>query len=93
MVVLADRVEPPGIETRPILIELAGVHKVYRTGKLEYPALRGVDRGPRAGRRARARFATGGPREPEQKLHNRRLPCAVAANEPHQMRLPCMFRG
>ena len=25
------------------LIELAGVEKVYRTGKLEYPALRGVD--------------------------------------------------
>jgi len=25
------------------LIELAGVEKVYRTGKLEYPALRGID--------------------------------------------------
>ena len=25
------------------LIELAGVEKVYRSGKLEYPALRGVD--------------------------------------------------
>ena len=25
------------------LIELARVEKVYRTGKLEYPALRGVD--------------------------------------------------
>jgi putative ABC transport system ATP-binding protein len=25
------------------LIELAGVEKVYRTGKLEYAALRGVD--------------------------------------------------
>ena len=45
MVVLADRVEAPGIDTRPMLIELAGVHKVYRTGKLEYPALRGVDLG------------------------------------------------
>src|SRR3954453_11618466 len=29
--------------TKPALIELAGVQKVYRTGKLEYPALRGVD--------------------------------------------------
>jgi putative ABC transport system ATP-binding protein len=28
---------------RPVLIELAGVEKVYRTGKVEYPALRGVD--------------------------------------------------
>ena len=28
---------------RPPLIELAGVEKVYRTGKLEYPALRGID--------------------------------------------------
>jgi putative ABC transport system ATP-binding protein len=27
----------------PPLIELAGVKKVYRTGKLEYPALRGID--------------------------------------------------
>ena len=25
------------------LIELSGVEKIYRTGKLEYPALRGVD--------------------------------------------------
>jgi putative ABC transport system ATP-binding protein len=30
-------------EAQPPLIELAGVEKVYRTGKLEYPALRGVD--------------------------------------------------
>ena len=30
-------------EAEPPLIELAGVEKVYRTGKLEYPALRGVD--------------------------------------------------
>ena len=29
--------------TTGVLIELADVHKVYRTGKLEYPALRGVD--------------------------------------------------
>jgi putative ABC transport system ATP-binding protein len=29
--------------TRSTLIELAGVEKVYRSGKLEYPALRGVD--------------------------------------------------
>jgi putative ABC transport system ATP-binding protein len=29
--------------TRPPLIELAGVEKVYRNGKLEYPALRGID--------------------------------------------------
>jgi hypothetical protein len=45
MVVLADRVETLGIETRPMLIELSGVRKIYRTGKLEYPALRGVDLG------------------------------------------------
>jgi len=32
---------PPG--TRPSLIELRGVEKVFRTGKLEYRALRGVD--------------------------------------------------
>src|SRR3954470_4745251 len=31
------------VATTPVLIELSGVHKVYRTGKLEYPALRGVD--------------------------------------------------
>jgi hypothetical protein len=43
MVVSADRVQTLGIETRPMLIELSGVHKVYRTGTLEYPALRGVD--------------------------------------------------
>jgi len=43
MVVLADRVETPGIETRPMLFDLSGVHKAYRTGKLEYPALTGVD--------------------------------------------------
>ena len=43
MVVVTDRVQTPGIETRSMLIELSGVQKVYRTGKLEYPALRGVD--------------------------------------------------
>jgi putative ABC transport system ATP-binding protein len=31
------------LETRASLIELVSVEKVYRTGKLEYPALRGVD--------------------------------------------------
>jgi putative ABC transport system ATP-binding protein len=36
--------EPPRERaTRRQLIELTGVEKVYRTGKLEYPALRGVD--------------------------------------------------
>src|SRR5512133_2155045 len=34
---------PPELETRTTLIELEGVEKVYRTGKLEYRALRGVD--------------------------------------------------
>ncbi len=37
------RVETPLITTRDVLIGLTNVHKVYRTGKLEYPALRGVD--------------------------------------------------
>jgi putative ABC transport system ATP-binding protein len=35
--------EPHSEATRPPLIELAGVEKVYRTGKVEYSALRGVD--------------------------------------------------
>lgn len=43
MAVTVERVESPGLAAKPVLIELAGVHKVYRTGKLEYPALRGVD--------------------------------------------------
>lgn len=43
MVALADTVQTLGIETRPMLIELPGVHNVYRTGKLGYPALRGVN--------------------------------------------------
>jgi putative ABC transport system ATP-binding protein len=34
---------PPARETAAPLIALEGVEKVYRTGKLEYPALRGVD--------------------------------------------------
>jgi putative ABC transport system ATP-binding protein len=32
-----------GLEPKRCLIELSGVEKVYRTGKLEYHALRGVD--------------------------------------------------
>jgi len=43
MVVTVDRVETRESTTRAALIELSDVHKVYRTGKLEYPALRGVD--------------------------------------------------
>jgi len=35
--------EPVREAVRPPLIELAGVEKVYRTGKVEYRALRGVD--------------------------------------------------
>jgi putative ABC transport system ATP-binding protein len=34
---------PTLIGTGPPLIELEGVTKVYKTGKLEYPALRGID--------------------------------------------------
>ena len=34
---------PTAVETRPPLIQLDAVEKVYRTGKLEYAALRGVD--------------------------------------------------
>jgi putative ABC transport system ATP-binding protein len=40
---LALGTEPLIQPVRPPLIELAGVEKVYRTGKLEYPALRGID--------------------------------------------------
>jgi len=39
----ATLVTPPVRETAAPLITLEGVEKVYRTGKLEYPALRGVD--------------------------------------------------
>src|SRR3954451_18906992 len=31
------------VATTPVLIELSGVHKVYRSGKVDFPALRGVD--------------------------------------------------
>jgi putative ABC transport system ATP-binding protein len=37
------REAPTELQTAAPLIELMGVEKVYRTGKLEYPALRGVD--------------------------------------------------
>jgi putative ABC transport system ATP-binding protein len=40
---------PEAAETTKTLIELAGVEKVYRNGKLEYPALRGVDLSVAAG--------------------------------------------
>ena len=40
---VAERGQATLTGVRPGLIELAGVEKVYRTGKLEYPALRGVD--------------------------------------------------
>src|SRR5437660_266758 len=43
MSVTAERVETLGLTSKPVLIELVGVGKVYRTGKLEYPALCGVD--------------------------------------------------
>src|SRR3954452_293145 len=43
MAVTREAVETSGIATKPVLIELSGVRKVYRSGKLEYPALRGVD--------------------------------------------------
>jgi putative ABC transport system ATP-binding protein len=43
MAVTAERLQSREIAPTPVLIELAGVHKVYRTGKLEYRALRGVD--------------------------------------------------
>jgi hypothetical protein len=42
MAATADRLETFGIETQPMLIAVSGVHKVYRTRKLEYPAHRGV---------------------------------------------------
>jgi putative ABC transport system ATP-binding protein len=35
--------QPVPVPTGTPLIELAGVTKVYRTGKLDYPALRGID--------------------------------------------------
>jgi putative ABC transport system ATP-binding protein len=39
---LGERAAAPAATVTP-LIELSGVEKVYRTGKLEYPALRGID--------------------------------------------------
>jgi putative ABC transport system ATP-binding protein len=42
MATFVTRRPEPGAATAT-LIELAGVEKVYRSGKLEYPALRGVD--------------------------------------------------
>ena len=35
--------ESPSTTVGPPLIRLEGVEKVYRTGKVEYPALRGID--------------------------------------------------
>jgi putative ABC transport system ATP-binding protein len=43
MAITREAVPSSETTTKPALIELSGVHKVYRTGKLEYPALRGVD--------------------------------------------------
>ena len=43
MTVTMIRESPVELSTAEPLIELVGVAKVYRTGKLEYPALRGVD--------------------------------------------------
>src|SRR6476659_2795240 len=43
MAVTREAAVTSGITAEPVLIELSGVHKVYRNGKLEYPALRGVD--------------------------------------------------
>ena len=40
---------PKAAEATATLIELAGVEKVYRNGRLEYPALRGVDLAVAAG--------------------------------------------
>ena len=48
MAVVSER-EPAGSDTREPLIELAAVEKVYRMGKLDYPALRGVDLAVEAG--------------------------------------------
>ena len=43
MAATATAVVPRALALRAPLIELEGVEKVFRTGKLEYPALRGVD--------------------------------------------------
>jgi putative ABC transport system ATP-binding protein len=41
--VAATQRPPIPRDPSPVLIELAGVEKIYRTGRVEYPALRGVD--------------------------------------------------
>jgi putative ABC transport system ATP-binding protein len=46
---LSMRPQPVAERIRPPLIELAGVEKVYRTGKVSYRALRGVDLSIEAG--------------------------------------------
>jgi putative ABC transport system ATP-binding protein len=43
MAATPTREAPVGLTTVEPLIQLEGVVKIYRTGKLEYPALRGVD--------------------------------------------------
>ena len=43
MAATLTREAPVGLTTVEPLIQLEGVVKIYRTGKLEYPALRGVD--------------------------------------------------
>jgi putative ABC transport system ATP-binding protein len=43
MAVTVAAPERQQVETRAPIIDLTGVEKVFRTGKLEYPALRGVD--------------------------------------------------
>ena len=43
MTATITREAPVELDTRAPLIELDAVQKVYRTGKLEYPALRGVE--------------------------------------------------
>jgi putative ABC transport system ATP-binding protein len=42
---MSEATQPERVEgaTQPPLIELAGVEKVYRMGKVDYRALRGVD--------------------------------------------------
>jgi putative ABC transport system ATP-binding protein len=43
MSVVVTGPEPVLAAVRPPLIELAGVEKAYRTGKVQYRALRGID--------------------------------------------------
>src|ERR1051325_5703315 len=49
MTTTITREAPVELATGEPLIQLAGVGKIYRTGKLEYPALRGVDLSINAG--------------------------------------------